>query len=241
MKIDVAVKIIIVLLVIMIVSLAAALIIINKDEKPDSDVTTESQKADTTESDTTKGDTTAPESTTPDESDPPVSSTEPNTTTKPTETEPPTTEPPTTEPPVTEPPVTEPPVTEPPVDIPSDLLVEKSFYSDTGKSIALRADVKAYEKDGKVCLRVDLYLEHYSISIKSKAGTLFIGDKELDFTSDPISYDDNKTKGKTLLYSYETEVEYEETVSVAAELDIRMTYGGTKYDTISLDGTVTVE
>ncbi len=230
MKIDVAVKVIIALLIIMIISLAAALIIMNN--KDDGGKTT-------TAVTTTAGDTTDPDSTTtPQNTTTPDNTTTPNQTTTPDQT---TTPEVTTTPDQTTTPdnTTSPDETDP--DIPDGLLLEKSIKSDTGIALNLRADVSAYEQDGKVYLTVSLYLEHYSISINAKYdNSLVIGGEEFKFSTDAIKQEEN-TKSQTLLCTETVEVEHGDTVSIEASFNSKLTYSGVKLDNIELAGTVNVK
>ena len=222
MKIDAAVKFIIVLLVIMIVSLGAALLIMNngddgdKEKKPSVTTTVN----DTTKPDSTAPDTTKPDTTTPDQSTTPGTTTTPEVTTDPDVT--------------TGPDEIDPPVT------PDKLLIEKSFKSDTGVALNLRADVTAYEQNGKAYLTVELYLEHYSISLKGRYdNVLTVDGEEYKFSTNAIKQEENK-KGQTLLYTKTIEVESGDTVSVEAVFNSKVTYGGVKLDTIELADTVNI-
>lgn len=227
MKIDVAVKFIIVLLVIMIVSLAAALIIMNngndgeKETKP---------TVTTTAADTTKPDTT----TTPNQTTTPDATTTPEVTTTPEQT---TTPEVTTTPEAT----LAPDETEPPVNTPDEVILTKSILSNTGVKLNLRADVTAFNKDGKTYLTVELYLEHYSIGINARYNNLLVIDGvEYEFSTKKISQEDN-VKGETLIYAKTVEVELGDTVSVEATFNSKMTYSGVKLDSITLADTVRVE
>ena len=228
MRVDAAVKFIIVLLVIMIVSLATALIILNNDDGEKETTPAVTTKAPST----TKPDTTAPETTTSGETTTPEVTTTPEITTTPNVTTTPGT--------TTEPDVTEPDVVPPSPDVPNGLSVEKSFRSNTGVSLNIRADVKAYEKDGKAYVRVDVYLEHYSITIKARNGVITVGNKEITFKTDALNVSlDEKTE--TLLATKEIEVEYGESVKVKVDLESNVTYAGKKLDRIVAEGTVTVK
>ncbi|MBO5039571.1 MAG: DUF2909 domain-containing protein [Clostridia bacterium] len=228
MKIDAAVKFIIVLLVIMIVSLGAALLIMNNgddgDKEKNPSVTTTA--GDTTNPDSTSPDTTNPDTTTPDQSTTPGTTTTPDVTTTPEVT---------TDPDVT----TGPDEIDPPVT-PDKLLIEKSFKSDTGVALNLRADVTAYEQNGKAYLTVELYLEHYSISLKGRYdNVLTVDGEEYKFSTDAIKQEENQ-KGQTLLYTKTIEVESGDTVSVEAVFNSKVTYSGVKLDTIELADTVNI-
>lgn len=233
MKVDVAVKFIIVLLVIMIISLTAALIIMKNDDKGGSEttpaVTTTAPDTTNPNTTTTPSQTTTPEATTtPEETTTPEQTTAPDVTTTPEET--------------TAPDVTTAPDEVDPPKIPDGLLIEKSFKSDTGTTLNIRADVTAYEKDGKVYLRVDVYLESYTITLsRAKYGTLTIGGKTFDFKLDPLSVENNKKIVSTLLYSDEAEVTYGETVNIKADFAVNMTYSKIPLKTITAEGTVEVK
>ena len=111
-------------------------------------------------------------------------------------------------------------------------------------SLNLRADVTAYEENGKVYLKVDLYLEHYSINVKSKNGVITVGDNEITFKTSAIKVDENK-KTTTLLASEIFEVTYGETVNIKADLAINMKYGKepnkVELKTITAEGTVEIK
>ncbi len=237
---DVGLKIIIVLLAVMVVSLTAALIIMNSEDKDvgnDTTVTEKPSDKDTTASDTESTDTTTPDTTEPDTTE----SSEPDESTSPSETTPPaqTTPPESTTPPET----TEPEETAEPSgpNAPEGFERSKSFRSSTGTSLNVRADVKAFERDGRAYVKVELYLEHYSISIGAKSGQLSLGETTVKFKTSPISQSEN-VKTSTLLYSYESEIQYGETVSVAAEIDfVSVNYSGKALGVVALDGILVAE
>ena len=62
--------------------------------------------------------------------------------------------------------------------------------SNTGVSVNLRADVTAYTLDGKTYLTVELYLEHYSISLKSRYDNILTvdGSNSILANRNPIRY-----------------------------------------------------
>ncbi len=161
--------------------------------------------------------------------------TKPDTTPEETTTPETTTTPKTTEKPDT----TEPDQVDPPV-VPDGLSVEKSFRSNTGVSLNLRADVKAFEKNGKAYIRVDVYLEHYSINANPRKGTIVIGDEKFSFVTGSL-IDSSTQKTETLLVSKEAEVGYGEVVDIKVDLESNITYGGKMLEHIVAEGTVTVK
>ena len=129
-----------------------------------------------------------------------------------------------------------------PPELPEGIFVEKSFKSDTETTLNIRADVIAYENDGKYFVRVDVYLESYTITLsRAKYGVLTIGEKEFEFKLNKLSVENNKKIVSTLIYSNEVEVAYGEVVDIKADFAINMTYKNVKLETITAEGTVEVK
>lgn len=233
MKIDVAVKIIIVLLVIMIVSLVSVIVLIDddgKDEKETTKITSSEDEGTTgngiTPPDTSDGDTSSSDSSEIDTSDPDTSESD---TTDPDSTESDTSEPDTSEPDTSEPDGDE---------LPGDILVNTTLRSDTGTKLNLVADIAAYEDDGRVKVVIEISLEHYSLSVRSRTCSLVIGDETVVFSADAISYSGSSTK--TVLYTYEGSFDNGQTLDIFVEYPYNGTYGGTEIDDIRVIGQVTL-
>ena len=216
MKIDVAVKIIIVLLVVMIVSLVSVIVLMDDDGKSEKGTT----KITSSEDDSTSDDDITP----PDTSDTETSDTE-------------TSETDTSETDTSEPETSEPETSEPDIgDLPDDFLVSTTLKSDTGTKLNLIADVAAYEDDGRVKVVIEISLEHYSLTVRSKTGSLVIGDETIVFSADAISYSGSNTK--TVLYTYEGSFDDGQTLDIFIEYPFNGKYGGVEIDDIRVIGQI---
>lgn len=227
MRMESAVKIIIVLLCILIVSVGAMLILTKNQGEEE---------------------TSAPEATT---AAPTVGSSteEPNVST--TDEEPITTTPPVTTPELTVPDTTVPPETTlPPVvppmgDVPEDFAMERTFRSESGTYLNLRAELTAVVEDGNVKVTVSLYLEHYSLFLGARSGGyLSIGDDRSGFVSPKIALEEN-VKSSTLLVTHIAFFEYGDQIALNAYFPCRCTYGSGEnavtLDTLAIEETVTLK
>ncbi len=220
MKTDTAVKIIIVLLVIMIASVVGLLLIVNNEQKPlPGPVTTEADKS--TESPSTG---------------------EPSTQSPVTGA--PSTQSPVTEPPATQPPEsgeTEPPVTQPPVssENPGGTVdISETYTTDTGTALNMKAKINAMTSEsGKVTVSIEVVLEHYSMSVRARNGSLIIGDRLVPFYVDELRIPDN-VYAETLLFTFEDEFEYGETLDIFIEYPYGGKYGGIEIDELAITASV---
>lgn len=224
MKIDVAVKIIIVLLVVMIVSLVSVIVLMDddgKDEKETTKITTTEEKI-TTDKGLTPPDTSTSED--PDTSVPDTS-------------EPDTSVPETSVPDTSEPETSVPDTSEPDGDeLPDDFLVNTTLRSDTGTKLNLVADVTAYADGERVKVVIEISLEHYSLTVRSKTGSLVVGDETIVFSADAISYSGSSTQ--TVLYTYEGSFDDGQTLDIFVEYPFNGKYGGVEIDDIRVIGQI---
>lgn len=218
MKIEVAVKIIIVLLVIIILTLGAAIILMDKvpseNENNETEITDPSQTTGS-ENDQTSvpPDTSNPDTSVPDTSEPDTSV-----------------------------PDTSVPDTSEPDDYPSDFVMNRSFTSDSGTRLNIRAEVSAVMgEDGKINVKVDLYLDHSSLYINVRSSNkISLSSKETVFKSEKIEYGEN-AKHSTFLQSIENTYEYGDTVDLYALFNAKCTYGGVRVETLEIEESFVLE
>lgn len=229
MKIDVAVKIIIALLVVMIVSLVSVIVLMDGDGKDEKEPTkiTSSEDEGTSDEGTTPPDTST---STPDTSEPDTS--------VPDTSVPDTSVPDTSETDTSTPDTSEPDTSEPDGDeLPDDFLVKTTLKSDTGTKLNLVADVTAYEDNGRVKVIIEISLEHYSLTVRSKTGSLVVGDETVVFSADAISYS-GSSNTQTVLYTYEGSFDDGQTIDIFIDYPFNGKYGGVEIDDISITGQI---
>jgi hypothetical protein len=229
MRIETAIKITLVLLIIIVTALIAALFIIkNTDEprgtEPAPQTTTDPE---ITEPDiTTPEDTTTPENTTvpggttiPDQTTTPESTTSPDQTTNPDQTTP-----------------------DKETDVPDDFYMKKTFYSDSGTYLNIKAVLTATEDAGKVRVVVELYLEHYSIKISGRkyGCKLNFGDVKGSFSTEGIELEEN-VRTLTPLHMIEGTFEYGETYDLYASFPANCTYGEIELENLIISESITLE
>lgn len=235
MRLDIAKKLITVLLIILIITLALTLFLLSKTENNENPADSEPQESNTTDSEppASSSDTIGSVDT------PPADTTDPEDTTNP----PPFTEPPVTTPPVTEPPVTNPPQTDEDRDpAPSGFSLEKVFTSDTGTRLNLRMECVAKEnRDGRITMTVNLYLEHNSLQMGKRTGCrLSVGNLSETFTTDPIRQEEAKNTA-TLLHSISGIFSYGESVELYAKMPVRLSnYAGVAIEILEIDTRITL-
>ena len=223
MKIETAIKLIIVLLVIIITALIAALFIINDEDKP------RVPEAQTT----TEPEATPPEITTPE------------TTTPPTQTTPDITTPEVTTPEITTPEITTPEDTttsDTDSEVPDDFSIKKTFYSDSGTFLNIKAVLTATEDGGKVRVVVELYLDHYSLNIGGRkyGCKLNFGDIKESYSADKFEFEENEHY-LTPLHMIEGIFEYGETYDLYASFPANCTYGDVELETLIISESITLE
>ena len=212
MKIEVAVKIIIVLLVVIILTLGAAIILMDdvsqKGEQNGESETTESSETSGSENDDTSNpDTSNPDTSVPDTSVPDTSVPDMSV-----------------------------PDTSAPDNRPDELVINKTFMSDSGAKLNIRAEVSAVMgQDGKITVKVDLYLDHHSLYINVRsANKLSLSSNETVFKSEKIEHGQN-SKHSTFLHSIESTYEYGDTVELYALFNAKCTYGGVRIETLEIE------
>ena len=245
MRIEVAVKVIIVLLIILILSLVAALLLMQNAEE---ETPGETSEATVSVSDSeTSAETDEPADTTPDSTE----ATQPEDTkpedtkpedTKPEDTKPEDTKPEDTKPEDTKPEDTKPEDTEPEDTEPAEIVLRKTFKTDTGTVLNLRAAVTGAKLgDGKIRLTVSLYLDHYSISFGARSDCrLAVGDTEKVFTTPALQQTEEKATA-TLLQTVEIVVNEGETVMIRASYPARAVYAGVSIQTLTIEEALTVQ
>ena len=236
MKIENAIKIIIVLLVVIILTLIGALVIMIAGDNEPKGTETAPQHQTTPPEETTPEETTTPEqTTTPEGTTTPEQTTTPEGTTTPEQT---TTPEDTTTPPTS--------TTDPDVTAPDGFTMNKTYLSDTGSNLNLKAVLTANKTtDGKVKVKVELYLVHYNLYINAKGGNkLTLGDVTKTFKTEKFNVEDD-SKQETLLASIEGVYEYGDTVDLEAVFHANCTYGGkngaVELEEIVINESVTLE
>ena len=118
---------------------------------------------------------------------------------------------------------------------------EGSACSDTGTYLNLRADWVATKAWGEedYTVKVDLYLEHYSIYLSAREGlSLGVNNSVLLYNTDVISCEEDDVLRSTLLTSYEIRIDAEklqtEGFSIEAQLPFNGIYAGKNISVISL-------
>ncbi|MBQ4065051.1 MAG: hypothetical protein IJD10_03010 [Clostridia bacterium] len=233
MHIDVAKKIITALLFILVITLSMTLFLIFKTEDGKEPLVTDDPSAVTTAPESTD----PPAVTDPVVSDPVMSD--------PVVSGPIVTDPVVTDPIVTEPIVTEPPVTEPsgPAgDAPAGLAIKTVLSADAGlPSFNLRAVCEATaNENSSVTLTVSLYLDHKSLYMGKRNGTVTVGHLSESFSTQRISQD-SETLTEELLCTLSGIFSYGETVPVYAKIPVRVTYGEAMIESLIIDGAVTLQ
>ena len=213
MKIETALKLILVLLVIIITALVAALFIINDEEKSRVPETQTSTEPDATTPEITTPEITTPEATTPE-------ATTPEETTTPESSDNPGTDP----------------------NIPDDFSLKKTFSSDSGTFLNIKAILTATEDGGKVRVVVELYLDHYSLNINGRkyGCKLNFGDVKGTYSTDKFEIAENE-HCLTPLHMIEGTFEYGETYDLYASFPANCTYGGVELETLIISESITLE
>lgn len=222
MKIETALKLILVLLVIIITALVAALFIINDEEKSRVPETQTSTEPDATTPEITTPEITTPEITTPEITTPEATTPEATT---PEETTPESSDNPGTNP-----------------NIPDDFSLKKTFSSDSGTFLNIKAILTATEDGGKVRVVVELYLDHYSLNINGRkyGCKLNFGDVKGTYSTDKFEIAENK-HCLTPLHMIEGTFEYGETYDLYASFPANCTYGGVELETLIISESITLE
>lgn len=241
MSIETAVKFIIVLLVILIVTLTAVFFLVNRDDTdPEGETTsvtttapsTTGQKPTTSDGATSGG----PATTTPQGSgsDAPA-------TTDPIGTTPEGSDPVGTTPEGSDPVGTTPGLTEPTLPAPEDFTFYGSYLSESGTALNLRAEVVAYATEsGQVKVKVELYLDHFSLYLGTRNGcSLTVGGVTETFSSEAIRHDGGRTS--TLITSIEMFCGYGETLTLEAYFPCRCTYGAVEIEALSIAEQIVLE
>mgnify|MGYP004461273077 FL=1 len=125
---------------------------------------------------------------------------------------------------------------------------EGSISSDSGTYLNLRADWVATKPWGQdnYTLKVELYLEHMSISMSKREGlSMKVGNAVHKFTTSAVEQKEDGAKvTSTLLTTYEVTLSAKdvESGSIAVEtvLPFRGTYGDKKIDQLTLKGNITI-
>lgn len=226
MRIETAIRIVIVLLVIIVTALVAALFIIKNEGEPHG---TETAPQTTTEPSTTEPDKTTPSGTT----DPEVTSPEATTpeVTTPTGT---------TTPEITTTP-DESTTDEGDKIAPDDFSLKKTFSTDTGTFLNLKAVLTANEEGGKVRVKVELFLDHYSLFMGARNGCkLSFGDVNETFSVDKFELEEN-IHYITPLHVIEGTFEYGETYDLYAFYRANCLYGDVEVGNLVIEESVTLE
>ncbi len=230
MRIETATRIVMILLVIIATTLVAALLIIVKNEN--NPVGTEKPKQTTTAPDmtepdiTTPADTTKPEGTTPEITTPEITTPEittPEGTTTPEDTTPED--------------------TTPNVDkiAPDDFSLKKTFSSDSGTFLNLKAVLTANEEGGMVRVKVELYLDHYSLFLGARTGCkLTFGSVDSTFSVDKFELEEN-VRHLTPLHVIEGIFAYGETYDLYALYRANCLYGNVEVGSLVIEESVTLE
>ncbi len=225
-------KLIVALAVIFVLSLAAAIVLRLgfPEEKPSPG--TETPATGPAVTDPSRTGATEPDS---PETNPPV--------TYPPVTSPPVTNPPVTNPPVTNPPVTDPPPeTEPPTPVaPTSFSFRQTYKTDSGTKLNLRAVcVGTRNADGTVSLSVELYLDHNSLYMGRRTGAkLTVGGHEETFAVEAIRQE-SYAASSTLIHSYTGRFTYGEKVDLYVRVPVRVTYGETYVEYLTVDESFTL-
>lgn len=120
-----------------------------------------------------------------------------------------------------------------------------SFKSDTGTKLNLIAEYNITSKnDSTLYVRVNIYVESYSLEIGSRTGTIYVNGQGYRFTSNPINHTDNNKLQKTMITTALVEVPAEIgdvlQMPISIDWNYRGSYSGQEIEHIPMETTVTV-
>ena len=127
--------------------------------------------------------------------------------------------------------------------VPDGFRLKKTFTSETGTPLNIRADVRG-EKDaatGKVKVTVLLYIDYRSLYAgERKNCRLSLGDTSEIFTS-PGIHEDSAAEHSQFIASVERLCDYGETLSLYARVPFRGSYSDVEIDALEIDTNITIK
>lgn len=127
--------------------------------------------------------------------------------------------------------------------VPDGFRLKKSFSSETGTPLNIRADVRG-EKDaatGKVKVTVLLYLDYRSLYLGGRKNCrLSLGDVSEVFTV-PGIHEDSAEEHSQFIASVERLCDYGEKLSLYAKVPFRGSYSDIEIDALEIDTDITVK
>ena len=83
-------------------------------------------------------------------------------------------------------------------------------------------------------------LEHYSMSVRARNGSLVIGERFVPFYVDELRISEN-VFAETVIYTFEDEFEYGETLDIFIEYPYNGKYAGVEIDELAITASVTLK
>ena len=120
-----------------------------------------------------------------------------------------------------------------------------SFKSDTGTKLNLIAEYNITSKnDSTLYVRVNIYVESYSLEIGARTGTIYVNGQGYSFRSNSINHTDDNKLQKTMITTALVEVPAEIgdvlQMPISIDWNYRGSYSGKEIEHIPMETTVTV-